>query len=158
MCAAEATVRGSLVQLGQATSPVVHRDRLHSRFRTSVRWGMAGGMVPGRSGLTLAERSALARGERLDEESAPQATAEPAEQVQAPATRAAQLFGPRHCWVAGLTAGRCPGLLVEWSRRGDAGQPGGGWFGRVVYAVVDDGQVVLVEAWVPAAQLEPAAG
>jgi len=27
-----------------------------------------------------------------------------------------------------------------------------------VYTVVDDGQVALVEAWVPAAQLEPAGG
>lgn len=115
-------------------------------------------MVPGRSGLTLAERSALARGERLDAESAPPLAAEPAEQVQAPTARTAQPLGPRHCWVAGLTAGRCPGLLVEWSRRGGAGQQGGGWFERVVYAFVDDGQVVLVEAWVPAAQLEPADG
>jgi hypothetical protein len=33
----------------------------------------------------------------------------------------------------------------------------GGWFGRVVYAVDDDGRVVPVEAWVAAEHLEPAA-
>lgn len=31
-----------------------------------------------------------------------------------------------------------------------------GWLGRVVYAVVDDGQVVLVEAWIPAQHLAAA--
>jgi hypothetical protein len=46
--------------------------------------------------------------------------------------------------------GRWPGLLAEWAQRG------GGWFGRVVYAVDDGGRVVLVEAWVPAEHLEPA--
>ena len=46
--------------------------------------------------------------------------------------------------------GRWPGLLAEWAQRG------GGWFGRVVYAVDDGGRVVLVEAWVPAERLEPA--
>ncbi|HEX2806198.1 MAG TPA: hypothetical protein VHN80_08510 [Kineosporiaceae bacterium] len=39
---------------------------------------------------------------------------------------------------------------AEWAQRG------GGWFGRVVYAVDDGGRVVLVEAWVPAEHLEPA--
>ncbi|MDP9397871.1 MAG: hypothetical protein M3P96_08670 [Actinomycetota bacterium] len=46
--------------------------------------------------------------------------------------------------------GRWPGLLAEWSQR-----EGGAWFGRVVYAVVDAGRVVLVEAWVPAEHLQP---
>src|SRR5450759_149603 len=41
---------------------------------------------------------------------------------------------------------RWPGLLAEWAQRG------GGWFGRVVYAVDDGGRVVLVEA----CHLEPA--
>jgi hypothetical protein len=54
--------------------------------------------------------------------------------------------------VSGLPGdqGRWPGLLAEWAQRG------GGWFGRVVYAVDDGGRVVLVEAWVPAEHLEPA--
>ena len=42
--------------------------------------------------------------------------------------------------------GPCPGLLTCWTRHG------GQWLGRV-YAVVDDGQVVLVEAWVAAGHL-----
>jgi hypothetical protein len=41
--------------------------------------------------------------------------------------------------------------MAEWAQRD------GGWFGRVVYAVDDDGRVVLVEAWVAAKHLEPAA-
>jgi len=47
----------------------------------------------------------------------------------------------------------CPGLLSEWIRDGEEAP----WRGRVVYAVVDDGRVVLVEAWVPADHLRPAA-
>ena len=86
------------------------------------------GMTSRRDGLTLAERSALSGVGR---------------------ERAA---GARHCWVSGLPGdqGRWPGLLAEWAQRG------GGWFGRVVYAVDDGGRVVLVEAWVPAEHLEPA--
>jgi len=67
----------------------------------------------------------------------------------------------RHCWVHGLpdAPGRWPGLLVEWRvvrpRAGGAARPS--WVGRVVYAVDDDqaGDVVLVEAWVPARYLRP---
>jgi hypothetical protein len=40
---------------------------------------------------------------------------------------------------------------AEWAQRD------GGWFGRVVYAVDDGDPVVLVEAWVAAEHLEPAA-
>jgi len=85
-------------------------------------------MTSRRDGLTLAERSALSGVGR---------------------ERAA---GARHCWVSGLPGdpGRWPGLLAVWAQRG------GGWFGRVVYAVDDGGRVVLVEAWVPAEHLEPA--
>ncbi len=63
-----------------------------------------------------------------------------------------QTEGGRHCWVSDLPGdpGRWPGLLAEWSQR-----EGGAWFGRVVYAVVDAGRVVLVEAWVPAEHLQP---
>ena len=92
---------------------------------------VAGGMTSRRDGLTLAERSALSGVGR---------------------ERAA---GARHRWVSGRPGdqGRWPGLLAEWAQRG------GGWFGRVVYAVDDGGRVVLVvlvEAWVPAEHLEPA--
>jgi len=47
---------------------------------------------------------------------------------------------------------------AEWARRDDDGQQrgAGGWYGRVVYAVVDDRRVVLIEAWVPAEHLHPA--
>lgn len=58
----------------------------------------------------------------------------------------------RHCWVNDGTTPRlrAPGLLVEWR------QLGGAWQGRVAYVVVDDGAATLVEAWLPASQLERA--
>ncbi|MCA0143407.1 hypothetical protein [Blastococcus sp. LR1] len=57
----------------------------------------------------------------------------------------------RHCWVRDPpeTPGIWPGLLVEWRRR-DAG-----WEGRVVYTVPRPQGPALVEAWLPAARLEP---
>ena len=73
----------------------------------------------------------------------------------------------RHCWVHGLpnSPGRWPGLLVEWrvvTDRPGPDPPRSGvarpsWVGRVVYAVDDDqaGDIVLVEAWVPAQYLRP---
>ncbi len=60
--------------------------------------------------------------------------------------------------------GRWPGLLVEWRAPAAPADPEpagveipSGWIGRVVY-VVDKGggEVVLVEAWVPAEHLRPA--
>ena len=59
----------------------------------------------------------------------------------------------RHCWVSdGLSADRrAAGLLVEWR------QLGGGWQGRVAYVVDVAGEATLVEAWLPAHQLERAA-
>lgn len=56
----------------------------------------------------------------------------------------------RHCWVHDPPGapGVWPGLLVEWR------QYGGGWSGRVAYAVVAGSGPVLVEAWLPAAALE----
>ena len=61
----------------------------------------------------------------------------------------------RHCWVTGLPEcpGRWAGLLVEWRRETDEG----GWQGRVVYAVADGAATVIVEAWVQARYLQPAA-
>lgn len=59
----------------------------------------------------------------------------------------------RHCWVVDGTEphSRAPGLLVEWRHLG------GSWQGRVAYVVAVDGQPTLVEAWVPASQLQRAA-
>ncbi len=107
---------------------------------------MAGGMTSRRSGPGLAERSLLSRPEPTP---APAVGPASTGSVQPARTSSA----PRHCWVEGLPGvpARCPGLFVEWTRRGD-----GAWLGRVVYAVIDDGQVVLVEAWVAAEHLAPA--
>ena len=56
----------------------------------------------------------------------------------------------RHCWVHDPpdAPGTWPGLLVEWRQRAD------GWHGRVAYAVDGGRGPVLVEAWLPAGQLE----
>jgi hypothetical protein len=57
----------------------------------------------------------------------------------------------RHCWVhdpAG-SPGTWPGLLVEWRQRD------GAWQGRVAYTVTGPHGPALVEAWLPAARLEP---
>ena len=64
-----------------------------------------------------------------------------------------RVVGLRHCWVNALPGlpDSCPGLLAEWKA-----DEGGHWFGRVVYAV--DGDVALVEAWVPSKHLSPADG
>lgn len=70
---------------------------------------------------------------------------------QAPAQTGA---GARHCWVVdgASVRPRAPGLLVEWR------QLDGAWQGRVAYVVGGDGDTTLVEAWLPASQLLPAAG
>jgi hypothetical protein len=47
------------------------------------------------------------------------------------------------------TPGTWPGLLVEWRQRG------GTWQGRVAYTVAGPHGPALVEAWLPAARLEP---
>lgn len=44
--------------------------------------------------------------------------------------------------------GTWPGLLVEWRQQED------GWHGRVAYTVDGGRGPVLVEAWLPAGQLE----
>ncbi len=105
---------------------------------------VAGGMTPKRDGLSLAERSALSGVDAAAYDGSP-----------VPGEGPGRRPGPRHCWVSELPGApaRCPGLLAEWARR-----EGDRWFGRVVYAVPDRGQVVLVEAWVAAEHLEPAHG
>lgn len=57
----------------------------------------------------------------------------------------------RHCWVHDPpdTPGTWPGLLVEWRQRD------GVWQGRVAYTVTGPHGAALVEAWLPAAGLEP---
>lgn len=55
----------------------------------------------------------------------------------------------KHCWVLSEEHGRLPGLLLEWRRTG------GGYQGRVVRPVYEDGWV-LVEEWLSAGLLEPA--
>ena len=57
----------------------------------------------------------------------------------------------RHCWVRDpLDApGTWPGLLIEWRQRA------GTWQGRVAYTVTGPHGPALVEAWLPAARLEP---
>ncbi len=78
-----------------------------------------------------------------------------AEQPREPSTDTARPAGAsarRHCWVSDATPGapRAAGLLVEWR------QLGGAWQGRVAYVVDADGEATLVEAWLPASQLERA--
>ncbi|SEL91674.1 hypothetical protein SAMN04515665_12320 [Blastococcus sp. DSM 46786] len=57
----------------------------------------------------------------------------------------------RHCWVHDPpeAPGTWPGLLVEWRQRD------GAWQGRVTYALSGPHGSALVEAWLPAARLEP---
>ena len=106
---------------------------------------MAGGMTPGRGGRSLGERAAASgvRTELPDTPAAPDPDR----------TYAAAGDGGegRHCWVRDPPefAGTWPGLLVEWRQRG------GAWQGRVAYTVTGPHGPVLVEAWLPAARLEP---
>ncbi|MGY2003024.1 hypothetical protein [Blastococcus sp. SYSU DS1024] len=95
-------------------------------------------MHPGRSGRRSLGERALGSGVRP----------EPPEPLARPAAETAE---GRHCWVHDPpeAPGTWPGLLVEWQQRG------GGWHGRVTYAVAGPHGPALVEAWLPAARLEP---
>jgi hypothetical protein len=64
-----------------------------------------------------------------------------------PVPAAPELPSIRHCWVT-TSAGRLPGLLLEWRRRPE-------WEGRVVHAVRDDQGWAIVEEWLPAGLLDP---
>lgn len=100
--------------------------------------GVAGGMLPGRSGRSLGERAANS-GVRPDE-------------IAAGRPAAGRDTGEgRHCWVHDPpdTPGIWPGLLVEWRQRD------GAWQGRVAYTVSGPYGSSLVEAWLPAGRLEP---
>jgi hypothetical protein len=74
-------------------------------------------------------------------------------QASAPAVAPAPAPASRHCWVSGLAdhPGRWPGLLLEW-RKVTASV----WQGRVVYAVDDGRQTILIEEWLSGVCLEPA--
>jgi hypothetical protein len=93
-------------------------------------------MYQGRSGRSLGERAA-------DSGVRPELPPRPAEPHD--------VTDGRHCWVHDPPdgPGTWPGLLVEWRRSGE------GWQGRVVYTVVGATGSRLVEAWLPAARLEP---
>jgi len=103
-------------------------------------------MLPGRAGRSLGERAANS-GVRPG---TPAAGGVPG---NGPTVHAAAGDGGegRHCWVRDPpdAPGTWPGLLVEWRQRG------GAWQGRVAYTVTGPHGPVLVEAWLPAARLEP---
>lgn len=56
----------------------------------------------------------------------------------------------KHCWVTGAD-GRVPGLLLEWRAVEE-----GGWMGRVVRPVLEQGEWVVVEQWIAGELLERA--
>ena len=103
---------------------------------------MAGGMNVPRGRPSLAERSRA---------SLPVAAATGT--PTGTPTSAAALPSSRHCWVSGLAEhpGRWPGLVLEWRKVTPSV-----WQGRVVYAIHDGRQTVLIEAWLSGACLEPA--
>jgi hypothetical protein len=94
---------------------------------------MAGGMNKrGSFRLPMAERVALSKG----------ASVEPLDDCPG-----------RHVWVLDPpdgSAGRRPGLLIEWQ------QTASGWQGRVVHAAQFADAWVTVEEWLPVSALTPA--
>ncbi|WP_324277569.1 hypothetical protein [Blastococcus brunescens] len=117
---------------------------------------MAGGMHRGTSGRSLGERAANS-GVRVEDPGptvhpGPPSDPPPLSEGRTPGYAAAGNGGEgRHCWVRDPpdAPGTWPGLLVEWRQRS------GGWQGRVAYTVTGPHGPALVEAWLPAARLEP---
>lgn len=115
---------------------------------------MAGGMYTGRSARSLSERAANS-GVRPDSRSVgsgPLPPTDPDDGAARGGDAAAGSGGEgRHCWVRDPpdAPGTWPGLLVEWRQRD------GAWQGRVAYTVSGPHGPALVEAWLPAARLEP---
>ncbi|SOE03352.1 hypothetical protein [Blastococcus haudaquaticus] len=117
---------------------------------------MAGGMHRGRSRRSLGERAANS-GVRVEDAAPTVREGPPAEGRLSTEDRTAGYAAAgdggegRHCWVRDPPEfpGTWPGLLVEWRQRG------GGWQGRVAYTVTGPHGPALVEAWLPAARLEP---
>ena len=119
---------------------------------------MAGGMYRGRSGPSLGERAANSGVAAEPTTIAPSGEVPSAsDRASAFAERSAGYAAAgdggegRHCWVRDPPEfpGTWPGLLVEWRQRG------GSWQGRVAYTVTGPHGPALVEAWLPAARLEP---
>jgi hypothetical protein len=113
-------------------------------------------MLPGRSGRSLGERAANSGvppqpSTTPARESDSAAADRPRGRHPTPHATAGDGGEGRHCWVRNpLDApGIWPGLLIEWRQRG------GGWQGRVAYTVAGPHGPALVEAWLPAARLEP---
>ena len=111
-------------------------------------------MNRGQHGASLAVRAARsgvpsppAAGTALPEVTSPPAPSP----APPPVRRPAGAGHGRHCWVHDPpdAPGTWPGLLVEWRRRD------GVWQGRVAYTVARPHGSALVEAWLPAHQLEP---
>ena len=110
-------------------------------------------MHSGRSRRSLGERAAMS-GVRPDEAGQPAPGIPPGDELgEGRSGYAAAGSGGegRHCWVREPpeAAGTWPGLLVEWRQRD------GVWQGRVAYTVTGPHGPALVEAWLPAARLEP---
>ncbi|TYP84594.1 hypothetical protein [Blastococcus xanthinilyticus] len=107
-------------------------------------------MNRGRGGRSLGERAAESG---VVPEAARAAPAEPPVRGPVAGSPAAPEDGGegRHCWVRDPpdSPGTWPGLLVEWRQRS------GAWQGRVAYTVSGPHGPALVEAWLPAARLEP---
>jgi hypothetical protein len=113
-------------------------------------------MHPGRSGRSLGERAANSgvHSELSGPPSREGLSTRPARSPE-PDPGGVPAVGDggegRHCWVRNPpdAPGIWPGLLVEWRQRG------GSWQGRVAYTVAGPHGPALVEAWLPAARLEP---
>jgi hypothetical protein len=142
---------GFFVTRARHATPRLARHRTHVRSPCDTS-AVAGGMLPGRSGRSLGERAANSGVGR--EPSTPPAR-EPdsaaADWYRTLHAAAGDGGEGRHCWVRNpLDApGIWPGLLIEWRQRG------GDWQGRVAYTVAGPHGPALVEAWLPAARLEP---
>jgi hypothetical protein len=117
-------------------------------------------MLPGRSGRSLGERAANSgvrpepsptRGGESGRPAVHQATERSGHDIPGAHPTAGDGGEGRHCWVRNPpdSPGIWPGLLVEWRQRD------GAWQGRVAYTVTGPHGPALVEAWLPAARLEP---
>lgn len=113
-------------------------------------------MQRGRAGRSLGERAANS-GVQADDPDPAVRPGPPADTSSVPEGRTGGYAAAgdggegRHCWVRDPpdSPGTWPGLLVEWRQRG------GSWQGRVAYTVTGPHGPALVEAWLPAARLEP---
>jgi hypothetical protein len=106
-------------------------------------------MNRGQHGGSLADRAARSGVPVPPAADTPRSAVTGAEAAPAARRPAGEGHG-RHCWVHDPpdAPGTWPGLLVEWRQRE------GSWHGRVAYTVIGRHGPVLVEAWLPAAQLE----